>query len=260
MVRRIPVRVVAGTRWTRPAVLAAVVCVLLAVSGGEFPVAAVAGTVIAATGLMLVTAAGGFDLSTGSVAVLCGAVAGRLAVCLPAALAIALSIGLGVACGLVNGFLVTWFRWQAFLVTFGMLAAAEAAVTLVPRGEPISPNPVVACAVAAGIAIGAHVVLALTVWGFHVSFAGSNETAAERAGVMVARLRRWTYVVSGGLAAVAGVTTAAPGGGIQLQVAAIGAVLLGGTTLNGGRGTVAATVLGAVAVGMLLTMLREWFH
>jgi ribose/xylose/arabinose/galactoside ABC-type transport system permease subunit len=251
-------RVITGTRWTRPAVLAAVVCVLLAASGGEFPVASVAGAVIAATGLMVVTAAGGFDLSMGAVGVLCGAVAGRLAVCMPAVLAVAVPIGLGVACGLVNGYLVTRFRWQAFLVTFGMLAAAEAAVAWLPRGGAISPDPVVACAVAAGVAIGAHVVLAHTVWGFHVSFVGSNESVAERAGVLVARLRLWTYVVSGGLASVAGVTTASLGSGLQVQVAAIGAVLLGGTTLSGGRGTVAGTVLGAVAVEMLLMMLHEW--
>ena len=251
-------RVVTGTRWARPAVLAVVVCALVPVAG--FPAAAVAGAVIAAIGLMIVTAAGGFDLSIGAVAVLCGVVAGRLAACLPIALAVPVSIGLGVACGLVNGFLVTWFRLPAFLVTFGMLAAAQALATWLPGGAAVAPGPVVACVIAAGAAITAHVVLAHTVWGFHVSFVGSNEDAAGHAGVMVARLRLWTYVVSGGLASVAGVATAPAGNGLSVQVAAIGAVLLGGTTLTGGRGTVAGTVLGAVAVQMALTALHEWWR
>jgi ribose transport system permease protein len=114
--------------------------------------------------------------------------------------------------------------------------------------------------VAAGIAIGAHVVLAHTVWGFHVSFVGDNEAAAEHAGVMVARLRTLTYVFSGGLASVAGVTATPLGSGLQLQVAAIGAVLLGGTRVAGSRGTVTGTVLGAAVVGMLLMLPHEWWR
>ncbi|MEV4313667.1 hypothetical protein [Actinocrispum sp. NPDC049592] len=223
-----------------------------------FPAQAVAGAVIAATGLMIVTAAGGFDLSIGAVAVLCGAVSARLATCMPVILAVTVPIGLGVACGLINGLLA--HRWPPFLVTFGMLAAAQAITAWLPENSAVAVAPIVTCAVAAGIAVGAHVVLAHTVWGFHVSFVGSNEDAAGHAGVDVARLRLWTYVVSGGLASVAGVTTAPPGNGLSLQVAAIGAVLLGGTTLKGGRGTVAATVLGAVAAGTALAAAHEWFR
>jgi ribose/xylose/arabinose/galactoside ABC-type transport system permease subunit len=245
-------RIVTGTRWARPAVLAGVVCVLLAVSGGEWPVVAVAGAVIAAVGLMFVTTAGGFDLSIGAVAVLCGTVAGHLT-----PLGVPVAITLGVFCGLVNGLLVTRRHWPPFLVTFGMLAAAGVVTTWLPPDRSVAPAPVVACAVALAMAVGAYVMLAQTVWGFRVSFVGSNDTAAEHAGVMVARLRLWTYALSGGLAAAAGVTAAPTGSGLQLEVVAIGAVLLGGTTPTGGRGTVLGTVLGAVAVEMLLIMLTS---
>lgn len=241
------------TNWQRPAALAVAAGVLL-VLVGNFPTVPVMAVAIAAVGLTFVTAAGGVDLSLGAVAALAGSLAGQLATRIPLPLALAASIGVGVACGLTNGLLVTRGRWPAFLVTFGMLGVAGGVATEVHWDGTIQPDPIVVAVVAVVVAVVAHVVLDHTAWGFHVSFAGSNDIAAEHAGIAVATLRVWTYVVAGTLAAVAGIAMPIPGSGLQLQVAAVAAVLLGGSPLSGGRATVLGAVLGATVVELAVTL------
>jgi ribose transport system permease protein len=256
-------------RHARQAALSVAIGLLLTAFGVELAtgavLTAVAVSATAAIGLTFVTAAGGIDLSVGSVGVLSASVAGYCVSTagMPLPLAIAVALAIGVLCGLLNGVLITRAGLPSFMATFGVLGVAGgmAAGLPVPSGPSGADllDPAAVWAAAGMIAVGAQVLLGHTAWGFHVFFAGSNEVAAEHAGIPVSSLRRRVYVISGASAAVAGVMMPAPpgaGGAIELELAAVGAVVLGGATLSGGRGTVLGSVLGAVLLVLSATVLE----
>ncbi len=234
----------------------------------------VAEVLLVAVGMTLVVATGGIDLSVGSVMALAGAVA---AVTLPrgAPAAGAAALAAAAAVGVVNGALVARARVQPIVVTLATLIAGrglaqvvsrdgqlvtigDAAFLAIGRGH-LGPVPVQVLAALAAAAAAAFALRA-TAFGRYVLAAGGNAPAARLAGVPVTRTLVTVYAASALLAGVAGVITAARLGasdaakiGLNVELDAIAAAVVGGTALAGGRATMLGTVLGALVMQVIAT-------
>jgi ribose transport system permease protein len=225
-----------------------------------------------AVGMTFVIISGGIDLSVGSVLALAGVVlASALSAGVPLPAAIVLALVVGAACGVANGLLVSFGRLPPFIVTLGMMSVARGAALMWAEGRPISgfsesfraiatdrvlivPSPVLITAV---VYLGAHFVLARTVFGRATYAIGGNEEAARLSGVAVGFHKTLIYGVSGlmsGAAAVlltARLNSAQPTAGTMYELDAIAATVIGGTSLLGGEGTLAGALIGALIMGVL---------
>ncbi len=233
----------------------------------------VASTVIVAFGLTACIIAGEIDLAVGSEFTLAGMVAAGLiaaGVWWPTAVLIAVLVGAGL--GAVNGILAVKGGVSSLLVTLGTLTAIQGVTLIFTGGYPIPildqgfittlsdgsvlglPNPILISAVVFAIT---WFVLSRTTFGYHVYATGGNQTAARLAGVRTDRVRISVMILCGAAAAFAGVMLAArlqnalPTAGASLNLNAISAVLLGGTSFLGGRGSAVLTVLGAVVLTVI---------
>jgi len=245
---------------------------------------------ILAIGMTFVILSGGIDLSVGSVVGLCGMIAGGLVsrgLELPALggvvfvhtwLVVAITLAAGMALGGVNGWLVSRLRVPPFIATLGLLYVARGAALLMSdgatfpnlAGDPARGNtglPFIGAGTWLGLPIPVWLMLVLaaaamfvatrTPFGRQVYAVGGNERAAVLAGVRVARVRMRVYVISGFCAALVGIIIAAqlgaahPATGETFELNAIAAVVLGGTSLMGGRGTITGTLIGAFVIGVL---------
>jgi len=235
--------------------------------------------VIASAGLTLVLIAGGIDLSVGSVLALAAAVLGVLTVeqGAPLLLAVLAAVLVGALCGAVNGALVARWSIPSFLVTLGMLEIARGSTYLVTasrtaylgdRVAVLGRNlPVVGLSFAfiASLAVvgGLQFVLSRTAFGRWVFAVGGNAVALHRCGVRPARIRFAVFTLAGLLAAAAGVCqvgylqSADPNAAIGFELSAIAAVVIGGTSLLGGRGSVTGTLLGVLVIAVLQTGLAQ---
>ena len=229
--------------------------------------------VIVACGMTIVILSGAIDLSVGSAIALCSVVGASLAtnVGLSAPLTIATMVGLGAVIGAVKGALIAWGGINSFIVTLGMMTVLRGTALTFTGGYPISgipdavqflgfgvvggvPMPLI---VAAIVFVLVALILSKTVFGRHIYAIGGNETSSHIAGVPVSLTKLMVFVVSGalcGLAAVvllgrlgAGLPTAAQG----MELDAIAAVILGGSSLFGGRGSVFGTLFGALILAVL---------
>jgi ribose transport system permease protein len=185
--------------------------------------------------------------------------------------ALALALGVGAACGLANGALIALGRLPPFIVTLGMMSIARGAALLFTEGRPVSgfgasfrvlatgrvgfvPAPVIAMAIVYAVA---HVVLARTTFGRYVYAIGGNEEAARLSGVAVRLHKTMIYGVAGLTSAVAAamltarLNSAQPIAGINYELDAIAATVIGGTSLIGGEGTLGGTLVGALIMGVL---------
>ena len=227
---------------------------------------------IVAVGMTYVIVSGGIDLSVGSIVALSGVVLGAVLQdghALPVALAVALATGL--ACGLLNGGLISLGGLPPFIVTLGMMSIARGAALVFTEGRPVSgfepgfralatghvggvPAPIVATIV---VYLVAHVVLTRTTFGRYVYAIGGNEEATRLSGVAVRFHKTMIYAVSGLVSAVAAViltarlNSAQPVAGMMYELDAIAATVIGGTSLMGGEGTLAGTLVGALIMGVL---------
>lgn len=227
---------------------------------------------IIAAGMTFVILTAGIDLSVGSVLAFSGAIiAGLLAAGRPLLLCLGAGLLLGALLGVINGLIVTRGGVQPFIATLAMLTIARGATLVYTDGRPITGLPDAFVWLGAGdigpipvpvlimgaVFLGAYVVLTQTVLGRYVYAIGGNEEAARLSGVNVTFYKTLAYVISGALAAVSGIILTArlnsaqptAGGGYELD--AIAAVVLGGTTLAGGEGSIAGTLLGAFIIGVL---------
>jgi ribose transport system permease protein len=233
--------------------------------------------VIAAVGMTYVLIIAGIDLSVGSVLALGAAV---LAACtareqyaglgLPAAVGIAACIGAGLVCGLANGFLTVAWRLPSFIVTLGMLEIARGATYLVTDSKTVYIGSDIAFIaetsllgvslpflIAIAIVAAGQMVLSFTVFGRYMIAIGTNEEAVRLSGIDPRRVKLAVFALCGLLAAVAAVMetsrmeSADPNmrTGFELQV--IAAVVIGGTSLMGGRGSVMRSFLGALIIAVL---------
>ena len=245
---------------------------------------------ILAIGMTFVILSGGIDLSVGSIVGLCGMVAGLLlsrGLVLPplgvvvyphAWFVIALALLAGMAIGAVNGWVISRLSVAPFIATLGSMYVARGAALLISDGATF-PNlageaslgnagfPWIGAASIAGLPVPVTIMAVLagsamflasrTPFGRHVYAIGGNERAALLSGVRVPQVRLRVYVISGFCAALVGLIIAAqlgaahPATGTTFELNAIAAVVLGGTSLMGGRGTVGGTLIGAFVIGVL---------
>jgi ribose transport system permease protein len=234
-------------------------------------------------GMTLVILAGGIDLSVGAILALSGAVTADLlkngVVLLPLSIqlqftvfgAIVAGLLVGAVAGLFNGLAITRFRLPPFVATLGMLSIARGLTMLWTGGFPITglgpefgslgtevflniPMPVWI----SGALVGIFVLLTRkTRFGRYVYAVGGNERAAHLSGLPVARIKIAVYTLAGLLAGAAGLIVTArldsaqPNAGLGYELDSIAAVVIGGTSLSGGRGSVIGTVLGCLIIGVL---------
>jgi len=234
---------------------------------------------LVAVGLTLVLIAGGIDLAVGSVMALAASVLGLVITSaqLPIGLAVLASLMVGVIAGAVNGLVIVRWRVPSFVVTLGMLEAARGGAYLVTEsrsvfvggaldaiGAPlmwlgVSPAFVLAVCVVAM----RQVVLTRTVFGRHLVAIGTNREAVRLAGIDPRPTELAVFTLSGGLAGLAGVCHVAylesvdPNAGIGLELSAIAAVVIGGTSLMGGRGAVTSSFLGVLIIAVLQAGLAQ---
>jgi ribose/xylose/arabinose/galactoside ABC-type transport system permease subunit len=228
---------------------------------------------ILAVGVTYVLLTGGVDLSLGSVVALTGVIAAGLAHPAQQSVLLAVMAGVlaGAACGALNGWIVTQGRVAPFIATLGMMTAARGLALLVSGGRPVSNLAPAFTRIGggdvAGVPVPILIFLAVAVvswiflrnmrWGRYIYAVGGNENAALAAGVKIRAVKTIAYTICGGLAGVAGVvlaariTTGQPNAGIGYELDAIAAVVIGGTSLNGGVGGIAGTVLGALLIGVI---------
>jgi ribose transport system permease protein len=234
---------------------------------------------IVTVGMTLVLVIAGIDLSVGSVLGFAATVVGVTAVTwgLPLPLACLFGVVAGLACGAVNGTLVAWFRLPSFIVTLGMLEMARGMAYIsndsqtVYIGSSIQklalPLPGIgisaALIVAIATVVAGHFLPKRTVFGRHITAIGSNELAATMAGIDVRPYRLAVLALSGALAGLGGVFNAAylgsadPNAGIGLELSAIAAAVIGGTSLMGGRGSVIGAFLGVLIIAVLQNGLAQ---
>ena len=228
---------------------------------------------ILAVGVTFVLLTGGVDLSLGSLVALTGVVAACFAHPDQYSVLVAVLAGVaaGTLCGAANGWVVARGRIAPFVVTLGMMTAARGLALLISGGKPVSnlstsftrigggdifsvPVPIVIFAV---VALLSHVFLKNTRLGRYVYAVGGNQNAALASGVNVRNIKTLAYTICGAFAGLAGVvlasriTTGQPNAGIGYELDAIAAVVIGGTSLNGGVGGVGGTILGALLIGVI---------
>lgn len=234
-------------------------------------------------GMTMIILSGGVDLSVGSMLAFSGAVAAGLlkkGVAIPGtdifieittSGAILAGLLMGTVLGWFNGFVITRFKLPPFVATLGMLSIARGLTMLWTKGHPITrlgddfgymgtgdplgiPMPVW---ISGALVLVFVVVMKRTRFGRHVYAVGGNERAATLSGLNVNRIKLMVYTLGGALAGVAGLLvtarldTAAPNAGMSYELDSIAAVVIGGTSLNGGRGTIMGTVLGCLIIGVL---------
>jgi ribose/xylose/arabinose/galactoside ABC-type transport system permease subunit len=230
---------------------------------------------ILAAGMTFVILTGGIDLSVGSVVALTGVVcAGQLAAGMGVAPAVLLALFVGLVVGAFNGIAVTVLRIPSFVVTLAMMLVVRGAafkytdartITGLPEGFGALSGGAVAAGVMLSVFVVSWVVLTRTALGRHVHAVGGNLQAAWLAGVRVTRVQFLVFAISGLAAGLAGVLVASrlnagyPRAGEYYELDAIAAVVVGGTSLFGGRGSIWGTLAGAFFIGILNNALNL-FH
>jgi fructose transport system permease protein len=236
----------------------------------------VVGTLGIAQTLIILTA--GIDLSVGAIMVLSSIVMAKLSADqgVPGFLALLIGFGVGTLCGLTNGLLVTRLRLPPFIVTLGTLNVFFALNLAYSNSETIRGADMSDLLLWTGntidvgdtkitygsiLMLGMFVVFAWvlknTAWGRHVYSTGDDAEAARLAGVRTNRVLLSVYVVAGLICAVAAwmligrIASASPQAGASANLDSITAVVIGGTSLFGGRGLVIGTLFGALIVGVL---------
>lgn len=232
-----------------------------------------------AVGMTLVLVIRGIDLSVGSILALSSAVLGWLIVDHGWSIWPAITIGIltGACCGLVNGLISVGFKLPSFIVTLGMLEIARGATKVVTDSqtkyigskievlsEPTSLwnlSPAILFAIATVVV--AHVVLTKSVFGRYCIAIGTNEEAVRMSGIWPAPVSIAVFAVSGMLCGIAGaahasrLASADPNAGIGLELSAIAACVIGGTSLMGGRGNVLCSFIGVLIIAVLQTGLAQ---
>ncbi len=227
-----------------------------------------------AFGMTFVILTGGIDLSVGSILALTGAVtAGMMASGIDPILAMLLGLFLGAVLGAINGVIIAKGKVAPFIATLATMTIYRGLTLVYTEGRPISglgdsmafqmlgkgyflgiPVPVVTMLVSFGIL---YFILKKTTFGRRVYAVGGNEEASVLSGINADRIKIYVYSLVGALAALASLiltsrlNSAQPTAGQMFELDAIAAVVLGGTSLTGGRGWIVGTLIGALIIGVL---------
>lgn len=230
-------------------------------------------------GMTLVLISGGIDLSVGAVVALSAGVIGiaknTYGLSLP--LAAFCGISAGACAGLINGFLGSYMRLPIFIVTLGMLEAARGLAYLATDSQtiymgagiqkiamPLMMGGVsIALVSAVMLVVVGQFVLTRTLFGRYLIAIGTNETAARLSGINTKPYVLGVLVISGVLAGLAGLMNAAylgaadPNAGVGLELSAIAAAVIGGTSLMGGRGSIVGAFIGVLIISVLQNGLAQ---
>ena len=243
----------------------------------------VAVNICISVGMTLIVLTAGIDLSVGSVLALCSAVAVGLfkeGVQIPSLNlfigftvfgALVAAVVIGLLLGYFNGWVITRFHIPPFVATLAMLTIARGLTMLYTQGHPISnlgssfaflgtgwilgiPVPVY---IATAVVVVATFITKKTKLGRYIYAIGGNEQAAKLSGIPINQVKIKVYAIAGALAALGGIIVASrldsaqPNAGLSYELDAIAAVVIGGTSLSGGKGTIWGTVMGAIIIGVL---------
>jgi len=233
-------------------------------------------TAIIAAGMTFVILTSGIDLSVGALVAFTGVVCASLAkISLPIFVSLPLAIVAGLVIGALSGafagICVTRFSITPFIATLALMTIFRGAAYIFTDGRPIWELPPQFSQLAGGRVFGvpyptlimvivfaaAYVILEKTRFGRHVYAVGGNKEAARLAGIDTNRVLIGVYVLCGVLTSLSGILLASrvnsgqPNAGLMYELDVIAAVVVGGTSLSGGRGTIVGTLLGAVLIGIL---------
>ncbi|MFZ4851085.1 MAG: ABC transporter permease [Caldilinea sp.] len=235
-----------------------------------------------AIGVTMVILTGGIDLGSGSVLALAAVLATSLAqlpesatlkyagLSVPIGVPVLVALLIGALTGWVNGALISRFRIPPFIATLGMMTVARG-FALIYSNKPLSqltpeynfigqgaiagvPFPVIVLLV---VAVLTHIMLNNTPFGRYIYALGGNEQAARISGVNIDRVKIGVYTLAGLLSGLAGLVVSSrvgsgqPGQGVGIELDAIAAAVIGGTSLSGGIGTIWGTIVGALIIGVL---------
>ncbi|QXM06282.1 ribose ABC transporter permease [Crassaminicella indica] len=231
---------------------------------------------IIAAGMTFVILTGGIDLSVGSILAITGAVVATLISSgMNVFIAILIGIAIGAIIGILNGLVISKGKIQPFIATLAMMTLVRGYTLVYTDGKPIStgdspiadlfsemgsgdflgiPIPIYIMIIV--FAVG-YYVLKHTPLGRYVYALGGNEEATKLSGINIDRIKLYVYGISGALAALAGMiitarlSSAQPQAGTGYELDAIAAVVLGGTSLAGGDGSILGTIVGALIIGIL---------
>jgi ribose transport system permease protein len=238
----------------------------------------ISGTSLMAIGMLFVILTRGIDLSVGSVAALGSVLSAILIQKYGAGVSIAATLLGGAVCGLLSGGLIAFLKLPPFVTTLAMMTVARGLALIVSAGQPIvmGDSGAVITAFGAGSLVGvpypvilmtvvflvAGTVLMFTRYGRLVKAIGSNVEAVRLSGIPVAWYTMSVYVISGVLAAAAGIVSASRTGvgsaniGVGAELDAIAAVVIGGASLMGGRGGAFNTFIGVIVLGIIANMMN----
>ncbi|MDR1852422.1 MAG: ABC transporter permease [Propionibacteriaceae bacterium] len=244
----------------------------------------VSGFGLIALGMVFVLIIKGIDLSVGATVALAAVISVSLGQTAtagnkffpdftpPIVVPILAAIVVGLICGAINGTIVTVFRIAPFIATLGAMTYLRGGALIYSDGKPISgmdpalafigggklfgvlPIPVIILTVAA---VGMHILLTKTRFGLHVFAIGGNDQAARVSGINIRKVTFWVFVLIGALAGLAGLILAGriesgnPQLGYQMEMDVITAAVIGGTSFNGGVGTIWGAVIGSLFIGVL---------
>lgn len=234
---------------------------------------------VVTVGMTFVLIVAGIDLSVGSVLGFSAALVGAAAIGwgIPLPIACLLGVGAGMICGSVNGVLVSYFSLPSFIVTLGMLEMARGLAYVTTDSQTVYIGaeiqrislPLPGIGVSAALifslllVVAAHFLLTRTVFGRYITAIGTNEKAARMSGIDTRPYLLYVLTASGGLAGLGGVFNAAylgsadPNAGIGLELSAIAAAVIGGTSLMGGRGSIIGAFAGVLIISVLQNGLAQ---
>lgn len=238
----------------------------------------VTGIGLMSVGMLFVILTRGIDLSVGSVAALGSVVAAIVVQEYGTGIAVGVAILVGVSCGLLSGVLVAFLKLPPFVTTLAVMTIARGFALIASNGQPIRmgkagelitefgygrfagiPYPVLLLFV---VFIIAYIVLRYTRFGRMVKAVGSNADAVRLSGISISRYKVAVYVISGALAALAGVVSSARTGigsatiSVGAELDAIAAVVIGGASLLGGRGGAINTFIGVIILGAIANLMN----
>lgn len=238
----------------------------------------VSGTGLMSVGMLFVILTRGIDLSVGSVSALGSVASAILVQQMAPGLAIGATLLVGAACGVVSGVLVAYLKLPSFVTTLALMTIARGAALIASAGQPIRmgeagesitafgsgfvagvPYPVI---LMIAVFVLAGLVLTFTRFGRLLKAIGSNEEAVRLSGIPVPRYEVAVYVISGVLAAAAGIISSSRTGigsatiGVGAELDAIAAVVIGGASLMGGRGGALNTFVGVFILGIIANLMN----
>lgn len=228
---------------------------------------------IISMGMLLVILTGGIDLSVGSVVAMVGVLCARFTHAMPLPLAIMAALGCGLLVGGISGYLVAYHRMAPFIATLALMSIVRGLGFIFSKGAPIIvsdsasaltqfgggsflgvPNPAwILFIVFACVAV----MLQFNTFGRVVIAIGSNEEAVRLSGIKTRAYKLGVYVIAGGLSATAGIlltartSVGAPITGVAMELDVIAAVVIGGASLMGGKGSAVNAFLGVLILGMI---------